>query len=153
VTHHHGDHSAGLGYKDGSAGPLYVTTTETRQRLGSRGAETAEALAAAQLVEASTPTVIDLGARDDHRAIRSHGQRPHRAGRRSGGAVRRRSPLERLLPELRGRHPVAAVAGGTGAGPEAAKTFALPPALGEWTMFGSRYAEVALSAWERELRP
>jgi hypothetical protein len=36
---------------------------------------------------------------------------------------------------------------------EAAKTFALPPALGEWTMFGGRYAEVALSAWERELRP
>jgi glyoxylase-like metal-dependent hydrolase (beta-lactamase superfamily II) len=64
VTHHHGDHSAGLlGYKDGPAGPIYVTTTETRQRLGSRGVETAEALAAAQLVEAATPTVIDLGGR------------------------------------------------------------------------------------------
>jgi hypothetical protein len=34
---------------------------------------------------------------------------------------------------------------------EAAKAFTLPPALGEWTMFGDRYAEVALRAWEREL--
>jgi hypothetical protein len=36
---------------------------------------------------------------------------------------------------------------------EAAKTFTLPPAVRDWTMFGDNYAEVALRAWERELRP
>jgi hypothetical protein len=34
---------------------------------------------------------------------------------------------------------------------EAAKTFKLPASLGEWTMFGGNYFEVALHAWEREL--
>jgi len=34
---------------------------------------------------------------------------------------------------------------------EAAQTFALPAALGEWVMFSPRYYEVALRAWEREL--
>ena len=34
---------------------------------------------------------------------------------------------------------------------EAAKTFTLPATLGEWTLFGNSYFEVALRAWEREL--
>lgn len=34
---------------------------------------------------------------------------------------------------------------------DAAKTFKLPASLGEWTMFGGNYFEVALRAWEREL--
>jgi glyoxylase-like metal-dependent hydrolase (beta-lactamase superfamily II) len=36
--------------------------------------------------------------------------------------------------------------------PEAARGFSLPASLGEWHMFSSRYFEVALGAWERELR-
>lgn len=35
---------------------------------------------------------------------------------------------------------------------EAAKEFGLPASLGEWMMFSPRYHEVALSAWERELK-
>ena len=35
---------------------------------------------------------------------------------------------------------------------DAAREFALPPSLGEWLMFSPRYYEVALGAWERELR-
>jgi glyoxylase-like metal-dependent hydrolase (beta-lactamase superfamily II) len=35
---------------------------------------------------------------------------------------------------------------------EAAKEFGLPASLGEWMMFSPRYYEVALSAWERELK-
>lgn len=34
---------------------------------------------------------------------------------------------------------------------DAAKTFKLPASLGEWTMFGGNYFEVALRAWERDL--
>jgi len=34
---------------------------------------------------------------------------------------------------------------------EAAKTYSVPPSLGEWVMFSERYYEVALRAWEREL--
>lgn len=34
---------------------------------------------------------------------------------------------------------------------DAAKTFKLSASLGEWTMFGGNYFEVALRAWEREL--
>lgn len=63
VTHHHGDHSAGLlGYRD-AASPIYVTTADTRERLQSRGPAMSDALAAAQLVERETPTSIDLGGR------------------------------------------------------------------------------------------
>jgi len=40
-------------------------------------------------------------------------------------------------------------AAGTAAA-DAAKVFKLPAALGEWTMFGGNYYEVALRAWERE---
>jgi len=35
---------------------------------------------------------------------------------------------------------------------EAAATYSIPEALGEWMMFSDRYFEVALGAWERELR-
>jgi len=35
---------------------------------------------------------------------------------------------------------------------EAAQDFSLPPSLGEWMMFSPRYYEVALGAWERELK-
>ena len=35
---------------------------------------------------------------------------------------------------------------------EAAKTFMLPASLGEWYMFSPRYYEVAIGAWERELK-
>jgi glyoxylase-like metal-dependent hydrolase (beta-lactamase superfamily II) len=35
---------------------------------------------------------------------------------------------------------------------EAAQEFTLTPSLGEWHMFSPRYYEVALSAWERELK-
>jgi hypothetical protein len=35
---------------------------------------------------------------------------------------------------------------------EAARTFRIPEALGEWMTFSGRYFEVALRAWERELR-
>lgn len=34
---------------------------------------------------------------------------------------------------------------------QAAKEFRIPEALGEWIMFSSRYYEVALGAWEKEL--
>ena len=34
---------------------------------------------------------------------------------------------------------------------QAAREFELPATLGEWIMFSSRYYEVALRAWEREL--
>lgn len=34
---------------------------------------------------------------------------------------------------------------------EAAKAFALPPALGEWRLFGANYYERAIGAWLREL--
>ena len=34
---------------------------------------------------------------------------------------------------------------------DAAKMFKLPTSLGEWTVFGGNYFEVALRAWEREL--
>jgi glyoxylase-like metal-dependent hydrolase (beta-lactamase superfamily II) len=36
--------------------------------------------------------------------------------------------------------------------PVAASEFSLPPSLGEWHMFSPRYYEVALGAWERELK-
>jgi hypothetical protein len=36
--------------------------------------------------------------------------------------------------------------------PEAARDFSLPASLGEWHMFSSRYFEIALGAWERELK-
>jgi glyoxylase-like metal-dependent hydrolase (beta-lactamase superfamily II) len=35
---------------------------------------------------------------------------------------------------------------------DAAKEFTLPASLGEWTMFSPRYFEVALGAWEKELK-
>ncbi len=35
---------------------------------------------------------------------------------------------------------------------DAAQEFSLTPSLGEWHMFSPRYYEVALSAWERELK-
>jgi hypothetical protein len=35
---------------------------------------------------------------------------------------------------------------------EAAKAFMLPASLGEWYMFSPRYYEVAIGAWERELK-
>jgi glyoxylase-like metal-dependent hydrolase (beta-lactamase superfamily II) len=35
---------------------------------------------------------------------------------------------------------------------QAAEDFQIPESLGEWTMFSPRYHEVALSAWEKELR-
>jgi glyoxylase-like metal-dependent hydrolase (beta-lactamase superfamily II) len=64
VTHYHGDHSAGLlGYSQESLGPLYVTTEETRRRLGSRSQAVSDALASAQLVEPGSPTSLDLGGR------------------------------------------------------------------------------------------
>ena len=64
LTHYHGDHSAGLlGYQQPSGDPIYVTTTETRERLQSRGQATSAALQSAQLVERATPTTVDLGGR------------------------------------------------------------------------------------------
>jgi glyoxylase-like metal-dependent hydrolase (beta-lactamase superfamily II) len=64
VTHYHGDHSAGLlGYRNESSGPIYVTTTETREQLGSRGQGVIDALSKAQLVERSAGTRLDLGGR------------------------------------------------------------------------------------------
>jgi hypothetical protein len=44
-----------------------------------------------------------------------------------------------------------AIEGGTPAA-EAAQSYRLPETLGEWTMFNSRYYEVAFIAWERELK-
>ena len=35
---------------------------------------------------------------------------------------------------------------------EAAREFSVPPSLGQWRLFGAAYYQVALSAWERELR-
>lgn len=62
LTHFHGDHAAGLlGYRDGTSGPLYVTTTETRGRLKAPGVP--EALNGAQLVDGTAPATIDLGGR------------------------------------------------------------------------------------------
>ena len=60
LTHFHADHAAGLlGYREGTSGPLYVTTSETRGRLKP---DMADALAGAQLVGAAAST-IDLGGR------------------------------------------------------------------------------------------
>jgi glyoxylase-like metal-dependent hydrolase (beta-lactamase superfamily II) len=44
-----------------------------------------------------------------------------------------------------------AFAAGTPAA-EAAREFSVPPSLGQWRLFGAAYYQVALSAWERELR-
>ena len=63
ITHHHGDHSAGLlGYRDESRANL-CRTADTRERLGSRGRSTVDALASAQLVERGAATSLDLGGR------------------------------------------------------------------------------------------
>ncbi len=199
VTHHHGDHSAGLlGYRDGAAGPAYVTTTETRQRIGSRGPSFADALSSAQLVDAATPTAIDLGGR----RVTLTGRAGHTASDVTvlvddpavsfGGDLlwnhffpnyvdaipSRLSAAVRALSRQTGvvhvpghgalfggndlTHYIAVIdaveaaarkahAAGTPAA-EAARSFVLPPSLGAWTMFSGNYAEVALRAWERELR-
>jgi glyoxylase-like metal-dependent hydrolase (beta-lactamase superfamily II) len=63
LTHHHGDHSAGLlGYGDGPAAPIYVTTAETRDRLKSRS-PLMDILESAQLVGRTDTTTLDLGGR------------------------------------------------------------------------------------------
>jgi glyoxylase-like metal-dependent hydrolase (beta-lactamase superfamily II) len=199
VTHHHGDHSAGLlGYRDGATGPAYITTTETRQRIGLRAAALGDALASAQLVEAGAPTVIDLGGRK----IALTGRSGHTASDVTvlvddpavsfGGDLLWNhffpnyvdaipSRLSQAVRALSGQTGVTHVPGhgalfgaddlthyialidaveaaarkahaaGTPAA-DAAKAFALPPSLGAWTMFSGNYAEVALRAWERELR-
>jgi hypothetical protein len=63
LTHYHGDHSAGLGGYGTStqARPTFVTTEATRGRLASARPAIAELLASAELVEAATPRIIDLG--------------------------------------------------------------------------------------------
>ena len=62
LTHFHGDHAAGLaGYRDGGAGPIYITTSDTRGRL--KQPAQAEALGSAQLVDGTTQMVLDLGGR------------------------------------------------------------------------------------------
>jgi glyoxylase-like metal-dependent hydrolase (beta-lactamase superfamily II) len=200
VTHHHGDHSAGLlGHRDNNPGVTYVTTAETRQRIGTRAAERGEALAAAQLVDPAAPAVIDLGGRrvtitsrsghttsdltalvDDpavlfggdllwnhffpnyvdaipsvlSREVRALAG-PQQVVRVPGhGAIFGADDLTHYIALIDAVEDAArkANAAGTPAA-EAAKTFALPPAVRDWTMFGGNYAEVALRAWERELRP
>jgi glyoxylase-like metal-dependent hydrolase (beta-lactamase superfamily II) len=200
VTHHHGDHSAGLlGHRENNAGLTYVTTSETRQRIGARAAARGEALASAQLVEGATPTVLDLGGRrvtiaprsghaasaltarvDDPavlfggdllwnhffpnyvdaipsvlsrevRALAGHEQMIRVPGH---GAIFAGDDLTRYIALIDAVEAAArkAHAAGTPAA-DAAKAFTLPPAVRDWTMFGTDYAEVALRAWERELRP
>jgi glyoxylase-like metal-dependent hydrolase (beta-lactamase superfamily II) len=198
ITHHHGDHSAGLlGHRQGAAGLTYITTSDTRQRIGSRRPDSVEALSSAQLVDATAPTVIDLGGR----RVTITGRSGHTTSDLTalvddpavlfGGDLLWNhffpnyvdaipSVLSKEVRSLRGQSGVVRVPGhgavygaddltyyiavidaveeaarkarasGTPAA-EAAKAFTLPPALGEWTMFGDRYAEVALQAWEREL--
>jgi glyoxylase-like metal-dependent hydrolase (beta-lactamase superfamily II) len=198
VTHHHGDHSAGLlGYRYESAGPTYVTTAVTRERLRSRGQAMADALASAHLVEPEVATSVDLGGRrvvitpraghttsdltvmvDDPAvlfggdllwnrhfpnyvdAIPSALSREVREMSRQAGVVRvpghgaifGSDDLVHYVGVLDAVEDAArkARAAGTSAS-DAAKIFKLPPSLGEWTMFGGNYFEVALRAWEREL--
>ena len=198
VTHYHGDHSAGLlGYRDGDAGPLYVTTSETRERLGSRGQSTLDALSAAQLIQPGVTTPIDLGGRrvtitpraghtasdltisvDDpavlfggdllwnrhfpnymdaipsvlSREVRSMGTQSGVIRVPGHGGIFAGDDLTHYIGVLDAVEDAArrARTAGTPAA-EAAKALKLPPSLGEWTMFGGNYFEVALRAWEREL--
>jgi len=200
VTHHHGDHSAGLlGHRENNPGLIYVTTTETRQRIGARAAERGDALASARLVEAATPTVIDLGGRRVTVTSRSGHTTSDLSAVVDDPAVlfggdllwnhffpnyvdAIPSVLSREVRALAGQEKVVRVPGhgaifagddltlyialidavedaarkahaaGTPAA-EAAKTFTVPAAVRDWAMFGNNYAEVALRAWERELRP
>jgi glyoxylase-like metal-dependent hydrolase (beta-lactamase superfamily II) len=198
VTHYHGDHSAGLlGYRDGSAGPTYVTTATTRERLRSRGPAMSDALATAQLVEEGAATSVDLGGRhvvispraghtssdltimvDDpavlfggdllwnrhfpnymdaipsvlSREVRAmSSQRDvHRVP--GHGAIFAGDDLTHYLGILDAVEDAARKARAVGTpASDAAKTFKLPVSLGEWTLFGGNYFEVALRAWEREL--
>jgi glyoxylase-like metal-dependent hydrolase (beta-lactamase superfamily II) len=198
VTHYHGDHSAGLlGYRDGSTGPIYVTTAETRERLQSRGAAMADALASAQLVDRDAATSVDLGGRrvvitaraghtasdlsimvDDpavlfggdllwnrhfpnymdaipsvlSRAVRSMSSQRDALRVPGHGAIFAGDDLTHYIGVLDAVEEAArkARAAGTPAS-EAAKMLKLPASLGEWTLFGGNYFEVALRAWEREL--
>ena len=198
VTHYHGDHSAELlGYRDGDAGPLYVTTSETRERLGSRGQSTLDALSAAQLIQPGVTTPIDLGGRrvtitpraghtasdltisvDDpavlfggdllwnrhfpnymdaipsvlSREVRSMGTQSGVIRVPGHGGIFAGDDLTHYIGVLDAVEDAArrARTAGTPA-TEAAKALKLPPSLGEWTMFGGNYFEVALRAWEREL--
>jgi glyoxylase-like metal-dependent hydrolase (beta-lactamase superfamily II) len=186
-----------LGYRDGAADPIFVTTAETRQRLGARGQEMTDALGSAQLVERGAPTSIDLGGRrivitprsghtasdlsimvDDpavlfggdllwnrhfpnyvdaipsvlSREVRSMSSQRNVVRVPGHGAVFAGDDLTSYIGVLDAVEEAArrARAAGTPA-IEAAKTFTLPASLGEWTMFGGNYFEVALRAWEREL--
>ena len=198
VTHYHGDHSAGLlGYREGNAGPIYVTTTGTRERLGSRGQSIIDALSAAQLVRPGATTPVDLGGRrvaitaraghtasdltvtvDDpavlfggdllwnrhfpnymdaipsvlSREVRSMSTQPGTIRVPGHGGIFAGDDLTHYIGVLDAVEDAArkARAAGTPAA-EAAKVFKLPLSLGEWTMFGGNYFEVALGAWEREL--
>jgi glyoxylase-like metal-dependent hydrolase (beta-lactamase superfamily II) len=69
------------------------------------------------------------------------------------GAIPSREQFGRYLELLDLIEDTARRAHAAGTSPtEAAAGLALPPALGEWTMFSPRYFQVALEAWERELR-
>jgi glyoxylase-like metal-dependent hydrolase (beta-lactamase superfamily II) len=69
------------------------------------------------------------------------------------GAIPTREQFGRYLELLDLIEDTARRAHAAGKSPtEAAAGLALPPALGEWTMFSPRYFQVALEAWERELR-
>ncbi len=70
LTHYHGDHSAGLaGYLGSGAGPTYVTTEHTRDRVGEmarsmgRGEELVQALRGARVIAPGATESIDLGGR------------------------------------------------------------------------------------------
>jgi glyoxylase-like metal-dependent hydrolase (beta-lactamase superfamily II) len=69
------------------------------------------------------------------------------------GAIPSREQFGRYLELLDLMEDTARRAHAAGRSPaEAAAGLALPAALGEWTMFSPRYFQVALEAWERELR-
>lgn len=199
LTHYHGDHSSGLaGYGSTGSKPVYVTTTATRERLGTSRPPVAEVLAGAELVDAIAPRVIDLGGRrvtvtprsghtasdltvtvDDpavvfggdlvwngmfpnyvdatpsvlSREVRAVGANAKAVIVPGHGAIPSREQFGRYIELLDLIEDTARRAHAAGKSPtEAAAALALPPALGEWTMFSPRYFQVALEAWARELQ-
>jgi len=68
------------------------------------------------------------------------------------GAIPSREQLGRYVELLDLVEDAARRAHAAGQSPaDAATRFTLPPALGEWTLFGESYFRTALEAWEREL--
>ena len=200
LTHYHGDHSNGLGGYGGAgeSRPVFVTTTATRERLGTSRPPVAEVLAGAELVDGAVARTIDLGGRrvtitprsghtasdltamvDDpavvfggdlvwngffpnyvdaipsvlSREVRAVGASTKGVIVPGHGAIPSREDFAHYVALIDLIEDTARRAHAAGRSPtEAAAGLTVPPALGEWTMFSPRYFQVALEAWERELK-